>query len=244
VTVQQFPTARPFTNFDRIIRFESTAESEYNGLTLQIRKRFNGSFMGNFAYTLGKVTDTVPDATAVVPGGSDDAKFPSNPADFGADDAPGSNDQRHRLVLSGLWSIPCFRESEGWKKAVLDGWSLSWIAAAGSGQPYSALVTNDLNRDGNRRNDIVPGSRNARNLPWTYSLDLRVAKRIAFGERFGAELIAEAFNLLDRDNINAQRTGFYTYDTANNLLVPQAGFGTDLGAADNRIVQLAVKLTF
>lgn len=244
VTVQQFPTARPFTNFDRIIRFESTAESEYNGLTLQIRKRFDGSFMGSFAYTLGKVTDTVPDATAVVPGGSDDAKFPSNPADFGADDAPGNNDQRHRFVLSGLWSIPCFRASEGWKKAVLDGWSLSWIAVAGSGQPYSALVTNDLNRDGNRRNDIVPGSRNGRYLPWSYSLDLRVAKRIAFGERFGAELIAEAFNLLDRDNINAQRTGFYTYDTVNNLLVPQAGFGTDLGAADNRIVQLAVKLTF
>jgi outer membrane receptor protein involved in Fe transport len=244
VTVQQFPTARPFTSFDRIIRFESTAESEYNGLTLQVRKRFDGNFMGSFAYTLGKVTDTVPDATAVVPGGSDDAKFPSNPADFGADDAAGSNDQRHRLVFSGLWSLPYFRASEGWKKGVLDGWSLSWIAVAASGQPYSALVTNDLNRDGNRRNDIVPGSRNQRYLPWTYTLDLRVAKRIAFGDRFGAELIAEAFNLLDRDNINAQRTGFYTYDTAANLLIPQAGFGTDLGAADNRIVQLALRLTF
>lgn len=244
VTVQQFPTARPFTNFDRIIRFESTAKSEYNGLTLQLRKRFDGNFMGSIAYTLGKVTDTVPDATAVVPGGSDDAKFPSNPADFNADDAAGSNDQRHRFVLSGLWSLPFFRESEGWKKALLDGWSLSWIAVAGSGQPYSALVTNDLNRDGNRRNDIVPGSRNQRYLPWTYTLDLRVAKRIAFGDRFGAELIAEAFNLLDRDNINAQRSGFYTYDTVNNVLVPQAGFGTDLAAADNRIVQLAIKLTF
>jgi len=58
------------------------------------------------------------------------------------------------------------------------------------------------------------------------------------------ELIAEAFNLLDRDNITLQRNVFYNYDVANNLLIPQSNFGQDIGAADNRIVQLAVKVTF
>jgi outer membrane receptor protein involved in Fe transport len=244
VTVQRFPAARPFTNFDRIIEFQSTAESEYNGLTLELRKRFNGYYQANIAYTLGKVTDTVPDATAVVPSSGDDAKFASNPFDFNADDAPGNNDQRHRLVFSGLWDLAYWKGATGGKRYLLDGWSISWIATWQSGQPYSKTVTNDLNRDGNTRNDIVPGSRNSVYLPDTYNIDLRIAKRIPLTNGLNLDLIAEAFNLLDRDNINSQRNVFYNYDVAANLLIPQSNFGQDLGALDNRIVQLAAKITF
>ncbi|MEA2558602.1 MAG: hypothetical protein QOH06_106 [Acidobacteriota bacterium] len=244
VTVQQFPTARPFINFDRIIQFESTAESEYNGFTLELRKRSRGRFQGSLAYTLGKVEDTVPDATAVVPNSADDAKFPSNPFDFEDDRAPGNNDQRHRLVLSGLWDLSYWKDQQGLRKALLDGWSLSWIAAAQTGQPYSRVVTNDLNRDTNTRNDIVPGSRNAERLPDNYTIDARIAKAIPLTGGSKLELIAEAFNLLDRDNIIGQRTAFYNYDVARNLLIPQANFGQDILAADNRIVQLAAKITF
>ena len=244
VTVQRFPAARPFTNFDRIIQFESTAKSEYNGLTLELRKRFNGYYQANLAYTLGQVTDTVPDATAVVPNGGDDAKFASNPFDFNADDAPGSNDQRHRLVLSGVWDLAYWKGSTGARKYLLDGWSISGIATWQSGQPYSKTVTNDLNRDGNTRNDIVPGSRNSVYLPDVYNIDLRIDKRIPLTSGINLDLIAEAFNLLDRDNINSQRNVFYNYDVTANLLIPQANFGQDIGALENRIVQLAVKLTF
>lgn len=242
--VQQFPTARPFSNFARIIQFESSAESEYSGITVEVRRRFSHGFQGNIAYTLGRVEDTVPDATAVVPGTFDDAKFPSNPANFDADLAPGSNDQSHRLVLSGLWAPQLWAAAEDWRGAVLDGWSFSWIVTAQSGQPYSQVVTGDLNRDGNSRNDIVPGSRNLFRAPATFTVDLRTSKRIPLGDRVGLELIAEAFNLLDRDNIITQRNGAFTYVAATNSLTPQAGFGRDLAASDNRIVQLAAKLTF
>jgi hypothetical protein len=244
VTVDQFPTARPFANFDRIIQFESTAESEYNGLTLELRKRFGGRLLYNLAYTLGKVEDTTPDATAVVPNSSDDAKFPSNPFDYEDDRAPGNNDQRHRLVVSGLWDFSRRGSEAGLRRALLDGWSLSWIAFWQTGQPYSRTVTNDLNRDGNTRNDIVPGSRNAVRLPDIYNVDLRVAKRFAVFGDTGLELIAEAFNLFDRDNIIGQRNVFYNYDARANVLIPVTNFGEDILAADNRIVQLAVKLTF
>ncbi len=242
VTVQQFPTARPFTNFDRIIQFESTAESEYNGLTFELRKRFDGRWLYNVAYTLGKVEDTVPDATAVVPNGSDDAKFPSNPFDFDADRAPGNNDQRHRLVVSGLWDLDYLPNATGLRRALLGGWTASWIATWQTGQPYSKTVTNDLNRDGNTRNDIVPGSRNSLRLPDTYNVDLRLAKRIPLTGGTDLELIAEAFNLFDRDNVNLQRNVFYNF--TGGVLVPQTNFGDDIGAVDNRIVQLAAKITF
>ncbi len=242
LAVQQFPTVRPFTNFNRIIRFESTAESTYNGLTVELKKRFTGHLQAALAYTLGKVEDTVPDATAVVPGGGDDAKFASNPADFEADRAPGSNDQRHRLVFSGYWDLNYLQGSSGFTKAVLDGWALSWIATIESGQPYSAAITNDVNRDGNTRNDIVPGSRNSYTLPTRYTVDMRLAKRIPLGQKVRLELIGEAFNLLNSTNIVTQRTGFYTFTAG--ALVPQSNFGQDSGAADPRIVQLAAKLTF
>jgi hypothetical protein len=243
VTVATYP-GRPFANFARIVQFQSSAESEYNGLTFELRKRFSGSLQGNLAYTLGKVEDTAPDATAVVPGGSDDAKFASDPGNFDADDAPGNNDQRHRVVVSGVWTPNRYREASGWQGALLDGWSLSWIASWQTGQPYSLVVVNDLNRDGNTRNDIIPGSRNSRRAPDTYGIDLRVSRKIPIRGNFGVEVIAEAFNLFDRDNIATQRNAAFTYVAATNTLTPVTNFGTDATALDNRIVQLALKLSF
>src|SRR5262249_56182974 len=105
-------------------------------------------------------------------------------------------------------------------------------------------VTKDRNNDGNPRNDIVPGSRNSTYLPSQFNIDLRLAKHIPLGGGIGLDLIAEAFNLLDRDNINSKRTALYTYDVANHILIPQANFGQAIGAADNRIIQLAAKITF
>jgi hypothetical protein len=193
----------------------------------------------------------VPDATAVGPASGDDAKFASNPANFEADRAAGNNDQRHRLVLSGYWDMSYFKDSNGLVKVLLDGWSMSWIAYIQSGQPYSQLVTNDLNNDGNNRNDIVPGSRNSIYLPSNKDVDLRLSRRFPLGAKARLEIIAEAFNLLNHTNITSQQSVFYNYDPRNNILIPQQNltnprlnFGADSGALDPRIVQLAAKLTF
>ncbi len=45
--------------------------------------------------------------------------------------------------------------------------------------------------------------RNAGIQPWTLFNDLRVAKRIYFGERFNVELIADIFNIANRFNVAA-----------------------------------------
>jgi outer membrane receptor protein involved in Fe transport len=255
LTVLRFPDARPFSNFDRIIRFESSAKSSYNGFTLEVKKRFRQTLQASFAYTLGKVTDTKPDATAVVPGnGSDDAKYASNPADFEADNAAGDNDVRHRLVFSGYWDLSYWKSSHGVAKAVLDGWAMSWIAAMQSGQPYSERVANDLNNDGNRFNDIVPGSRNTHRVPTSYNLDMRVSRRIPLGPKARLELIGEAFNVFNHTNVTIQRDTLYSFaggvlSPQLNLSNPRANFGADFSTQVNfsdtqRIVQLAAKITF
>ena len=255
LTVLRFPDARPFSNFDRIIRFESTAKSNYNGVTLEVKKRFRNTLQASLAYTLGKVTDTKPDATAVVPGNAgDDAKHASNPADFEADRASGDNDVRHRAVFSGYWDLSYWKGSHGFAKAVMDGWAMSWIAAMQSGQPYSERVTNDLNNDGNRFNDIVPGSRNTHRVPTAYNLDMRVSRRIPLGPKARLELIGEAFNVFNHTNISFQRDTLYNFTGGVlvpqlNLSNPRLNFGADSSAQVNfsgteRIVQLAAKVTF
>ena len=253
ITVQRFPT-RPFTSFDRVVRFESTGRSNYNGGTFELKKRFGGRLLGNLAYTLSHVKDNNPDSVNVVLGGGDDARFPSHPADRDADYADGQNDVRHRVVVSGYWDLDYFKSSGALTRAVLGGWSLSWIASAFSGYPYSELVTNDLNNDGNRSNDIVPGSRNTHRLPWTKNIDARLSRRVPFGKQVKLELIAEAFNLLNSTNISARNRTLYNFTGGVlvpqlNLANPRSNFGGDSSTQVNfedtqRIVQLAAKITF
>jgi hypothetical protein len=45
--------------------------------------------------------------------------------------------------------------------------------------------------------------RNAGVQPWTVFNDLRIAKRIRFGERFNMDLIADTFNIANRYNVAA-----------------------------------------
>ncbi|HMA17773.1 MAG TPA: TonB-dependent receptor, partial [Thermoanaerobaculia bacterium] len=253
VPVKRYGTPRPFANFDRVIQFQSSAESEYNGLTLEFVKRYSHGWQARLAYTLGKVTDTKPDATAVVPQGSDDNKYISDPLDFGVDDATGDLDARHRVVLSGVWDLgDASGIRNGFARFLASGWVFSGVFIVQSGQPYSALVNGDLNGDGNTRNDRAPGfERNSFRLPTQVSFNPRIAKRIPIGP-VSLELIGEAFNLFNRTNLIGVQQNYYTF--ANGQLSRVATFGTPCAGSlpctavnastGARTYQLAAKVTF
>jgi hypothetical protein len=212
---------RPFANFLRVISFESTAVSRFNGLTLELNRRFAGDKQLRVAYTLGKVVDTVPDATAVVPGNSsDDVKYASNPANFDADRTVGNNDQRHRFVASGLYSTNGLASGlDGFMAGLVRGWSFSAILTAQSGQPYTARVgVVDLNNDGNASNDLAPGTtRNQFRLPSVVTFDPRIARDLPLG-RTKVQLIWEV-NLFNRDNIIGVpiRHGGHDFDAQHDV---------------------------
>jgi hypothetical protein len=73
--------------------------------------------------------------------------------------------------------------------------------------------------------------RNAGVSPWTVFNDMRVAKRLYFGERFNMELIADMFNIANRDNT-----------AAVSPLFTNAGQAT--AAYDPRQFQFALKLNW
>jgi hypothetical protein len=244
-------TGRPFTNFARILQFQSSANSEYNGITVDVQKRFSNNWQMRLAYTHSKVRDDKPDATAVVPG-TDDAKFAQDPLNLHGDWAPGDNDVPNRVVLSGVWSLDSYSQHMGgFSRALFGGWTISGIASWQTGQPYSAIASTDLNNDGNGRNDRAPGfSRNSFRLPSQFSVDPRVTKEIGLFSGARIQLIAEAFNLLNRSNVNGVRNTYYAVtnvsgvptkvtlqDAANPFGLPTSSFGP-------RILQFAAKITF
>jgi hypothetical protein len=161
------------------------------------------------------------------------------------DRAAGDADVTHRLVISAYWSMPYFRGAGGWKEAVLAGWSLSGIFTVASGQPYSPIVTpnTDLNNDGNNRNDLAPGfMRNSQNYPMFMSWDPRVTKDIPIGP-VNLQLIAEAFNILNRSNVTGV-TQTYWRVGAGQTLTPVSTYGFPTVSSGPRIIQLAAKVIF
>ena len=240
-------TARPFSDFARIIAFESTARSKYNGVTFDLMKRFSNNWQARLSYTFGSVKDDRPDATAVVPGSFDDAKFASDPQNFSTDYTYGDNDVRHRIVLSGVWSLDNYAhgiQSHAMRELV-EGWTISGIASYQSGQPYSALVSADLNNDGNTRNDLAPGTRrNQFRYPAQFSVDPRITRDIPVGGTAHVQLIAEAFNLFNSHNVNGVQQTYYSWNAGTSTLTRNASFGTPTSSYGPRIVQLAAKVIF
>ncbi|HVT02088.1 MAG TPA: TonB-dependent receptor [Thermoanaerobaculia bacterium] len=245
VMVKRFGTDRPFTNFGRIIQFQSSAHSKYNGLTLDLNKRFSNSWQARLAYTYSTVKDDKPDATAVVPGG-DDFKFAEDPQNLRGDYTYGDNDVRHRVVLSGVWAPDYARGLQnGILRGIVGGWSFSGIASYQTGQPYTPAIVGDLNNDGNNSNDRAPGlKRNSFRLPNQFSLDPRLSKEIPLSRGLRLQLIAEAFNITNRSNVNGVRTTFYAFDATKKTLTPLTTFGSPTSSSGPRIVQLAAKILF
>lgn len=264
-TYLRYPSTRPIAGFQRISQFESNANSIYHGMTVQLTKRLSHNFQGSAAYTWGKVIDDAPDATSVVPFSSgDDAKMISDPLNIRADRAPGSNDQRHRFVLSGIWQLNYANELPAVAKAIFGGWELSGILSAQSGQPYSGIINFDLNNDSNRQTDRTPTTgRNAFTLPSTWSFDPRLTKSIPITEKAKLQIIAEAFNIFNRFNVTAVRNQQYAVSTVTassnpcgtgaavgtSCLVPQntglTAFQTPSSTNNGyRIFQLGAKFTF
>jgi outer membrane receptor protein involved in Fe transport len=260
-TVNMVNPVRPISGFARIEEFQSSANSIYNGLTVQLNKRLSQNYQFLASYTFGKVIDDNPDATSVVPFSSDDAKMVQDPLNPRGDRSPGVNDQRHRFVLSAIWDLDGYSHSLSHSvRYLLGGWQLSGILTAQTGQPYSALVNSDLNGDSNSRTDRVPGiGRNTFHLPNFVSLDPRITKSVPITERIKAQLILEAYNSLNRVNYTSLSTTQYSVSSSAAVcgtgvvvpcfIAPRTPFQTPLSTQLNfspgsRIVQLSAKITF
>jgi len=139
---------------------------------------------------------------------------------------------------------------------LLSDYVFSGIIQAQSGSPYSAVVGNDPNNDGNRSNDRLPGTvRNQFTTPSVFQVDARITRAIHFTETKYLSLIVEAFNVFNRSNVAIANNTFFNL-VGTTLVAPSAttAFGTprSFGSPASgtttfvtpRQLQLAIKFTF
>jgi outer membrane receptor protein involved in Fe transport len=257
LTYLRFNSPRPIASFYRIFLFESSASSMYHALAVEVRRRFAANFQFLGSYTFSKVIDDKPDSTADNPPATD-ALLVQDPSNPGGDRSLGAIDQRHRFVFSGVWDLNYAERLPRFARPGLRGWQFSGILTAQSGQPYSGLINNDLNNDGNQASDRTPGlGRNTFTLPSTVSLDTRLTRTFPIkNERTRLEFSWEAFNVFNRGNVTAVQTQQFAVSTKAAICgggVPQclmpllsglSAFGRPTATSGPRIMQLAARVIF
>ena len=233
-----------------------TGNSAYHGLTLQVNKTSGKYFNLNASYTL---SHTMDDGTF--------ATFISVPEDVfrrGLERATSNQDARHRFVTNFSLTGP----SDGF----LRNFTLSNIVILQSPRPFTLFVGFDSN------NDLIPAADRVGNLSRnTYqgdsmqTWDVRLTRAISLPrEGMRLEVAADAFNLLNRANVDEVVGVYGTYNICGGQIpqrykdsaslaiqagsvggcpaagppVPNPLFGTPRTMFNPRQLQLSLKLLF
>lgn len=214
--------------FRRIQAVINEGSSVYNGLQINLHKRFGNRFSILASYTESRVFNTVePDA----PGGD-----PNDANQLGSfERAHSLLEQPRRAVISGWYNLPY-------------NFTLGGVAMLASGRPYNITTGTDNNGDGANSdrpviNGILFGRNQGQGSPM-YDVGLFLEREFVINDRVRFSVRGEGFNLFNHSNI-VGRNG--TFGNAANG-VPLATFGQPLGGISNvdpgRQFQFQVRLRF
>jgi hypothetical protein len=231
-----------------VLQYTGFGETWYDGLTVSATRRLKGNWEFVASYTLSKAMDSSTDFQSnFLPQDNGRGRDPNDPAglplgfDPDSERGPSLQDQRHRLVLSGLYIAPY---------AI----NVSAVMTVASGRPYNILAGVDLNGDGN--GGAIPGPDRALGVPGDLSssikrdegilptqatVDVRFARRFSLGRRGSVDAIFEVFNLFNRANFTDVNNIFGVDAYPSN---PLPTFGQFQQAGPPRQAQLAVKVNF
>jgi hypothetical protein len=213
---------------DRVTDLESAVNTKYDALWVSVRRRFAKYGEFDAAYTLAKAFNYAND---------DQIPFeysPIDPNNLQREYGPPPNDQRHRLVLSGLGNLPWkFRFAPIW--TIASGVPMDILLPdgservptmqrnAGGREFHNARQLNAFIARTNAAGGVFEASANsnvmlprvserARFNDSFSALDFRFDRTISFGDRCSLDLIGEAFNIFNVTNIlgvsNLNYSGF------------------------------------
>ena len=231
-----------------VLQYTSFGGTWYNGVTVSAAKPLGSKYQFLASYTVSKADDNSTDfPSAFLPENNGLGRDPANPNglpigfDPDSERGPSLQDQRHHLVLTGVYLAPY-------------DVNISAIVTVASGRPYNILAGADLNGDGDggtipgpdraRRNLADPSTsieRNSGTLPSQATVDIRVTKTLPIGGHARLDAIVEVFNLFNRANFTDINNIFGTGAYPSNALPT---FGQFLQTASPRQAQLALKITF
>ena len=217
---------------------DSTGNSVYHGLTLQVAGRANKYFALNANYTFSKTLDDGTFVTFV--------STPQSNAQRNLERALSNQDARHRFVADFVLDAP--------EKSFLRYFELSSIVTLQSPRAFTQFVGFDANNDGNPVTDRVGGSpRNSYHGDSLQTVDMRLSRTFHMTEHQHLQAMFEAFNLFNRANVDEVFTVYgapdfigpvpkHFHDGITDPANPT--FGSPRTAFNPRQLQLALKYTF
>jgi len=241
-----------FVPFFNVKQYESSASSDYHGLTLTLRKRLSGSHQLLGSWTWSHAIDDATDIQTF--------EEPQDNSNVRLDRGNSNFDQRHRFVLTGVFESPWNKLTSPVARNLLADWTFAPRLEVGSGRPYRLLTRTDrslINSSSTARPSVVPlgtpgsfvspdgqvglalpelGSvgnlgRNVYTSPGYQALDFRLTRHFQLAESFKLNFIVDVFNAFNRVNINK-------VDSAYNLS------GRPVSALNARQIQFGLKMLF
>jgi len=257
-------TTRVNNNFGAMTDIFSGINSNYQALAASISHRLTHNVQFNANFTWVHALDFVQNEATFT-----DTNDVFDPFNLQGEYGNSIYNVPNRFVFSAVLNSPW--KAEGVRGLLLNGWELAPVFQVQNGLPYSittstgtgappggaagGLLTGTINGSGGR-NGLPVIQRNAFRQPYTQVMDLRASKRFSFHDRYGIEVIGEAFNLFNHLNATAVNTlGYTTGGTAAApTLTFNGGTGTSaFGAMTNansnfaystRQIQLGARFTF
>jgi Carboxypeptidase regulatory-like domain/TonB-dependent Receptor Plug Domain/TonB dependent receptor len=258
-------SARPDNRYGSIYYDENGVNSYYNGLAVQVNKRFSHGFQALVSYTWSHEID---DGQSF--GESTNNLFQNGNTywlyngNYRADMGSGTLDQRHRAVISWSWAPTFTHRTGAFYKYVVNNWQLSSITTMAAGHPTGSetitisgtpvtgmFKTTSLNGSGlGFRVPFLPV--NSYYLPAQYRTDARLSKIIPLSEsgKRLAYLNFEMFNISGswaatsyRSSVAYTEAGGVLTPTPQNLYVPSADGGFPDGTQAKRM-QISGRIVF
>jgi hypothetical protein len=247
---------RPFPAYGSITDYLSSSVSSYNSLQAKLDKRLSHGLNALISYTYSKSLDNALGAN------------PQNSANLLAEYGPSDFDARHRLVVSGVYSLP-FGKGGQWVKSgpqsyLLEGWQLSGIFSTQSGHyltpVYSGNISNTYNsRD--RPNVIGTINNGPKTIKQWFNTTTAFSKPATgtFGNAGRNIIIAPPYTDLDTTlarsfplpkeaNLQFRAEFFNIFNHPNldppNVTADSAAFASISSAEAPRQMQFALRVTF
>jgi outer membrane receptor protein involved in Fe transport len=198
-------TTRPNANFGAMTRIFGIS-TNYNAMAVQVTHRMKDHVQFSANYTFSHALDY----------GQNEATFNDtndlfSPTNIKAEYGNSNFDVQHRFTINGILEAPW--NVKGWAGQLANGWELVPVWQAQTGLPYSLVTSGSPPTGLGAASSGINGSggafrieqtgRNAFRYPRTSVVDMRLSKRFKFKENYTLQLMGEAFNLFNRQNVTS-----------------------------------------
>jgi Carboxypeptidase regulatory-like domain len=136
---------RPTANAGSVNIYETSANSRYDALQLQVRGRLPRPLRFQVSYTFSKAEDDASDVFDLAGGSA----LPQNSLTRAGERGPSNFDVRHRISYDFNYDFPDFRGRKHAFRFLLGGLAVAGTGQFQTGQPFTVNSIFDVNLDGN-----------------------------------------------------------------------------------------------